>query len=530
MAYGRKSFASILGSFAAVASSLSLMTAATVAVTLGPDQAAAQTPRRGGTLTVARPADISVWDPKFTNDTNTIQAQYQIYATLIQNSSDGRELRPYLAESWELSPDSRIYTFKLRQNAKFCDGSPITSEDVKFSIERAMERDSRVTWQFPASPVVEALDPLTVRITLARPNVAFVSYLTLWGSTVLSKAYTERVGQQEMGQKPLGSGPFCLVRWDRGQVVVLRRNPHYWETERPYLDEVQLRVIADENAAVLQLRGGQIDVALSVPHNQFRALSGVPGITVSRVTLYASSSFVPNVRAFPAFKDVNVRRAMLYALDRQAMVDAILFGNGEPVHSPFYGPGLLFHTAEFGVPHDLEMAKRLMAQSAFPQGFSFRLVVPSGDDMANQTAVIVTNQLAQIGIRAQVQPTEAGTILQLRASGQFDMFYKLGSNTVIDPAMNIPFDFWSREEGGTDSAFSGYRNEELVRLSKAAEGEQDVARRTALYRDFQRIAMAEVPQLYLFHPSTVYATRNNVQGFAIFPTRVFRFWETWKTN
>ena len=132
--------------------------------------------------------------------------------------------------------------------------------------------------------------------------------------------------------------------------------------------------------------------------------------------------------------------------------------------------------------------------------------------------------------RQDPQPTEAGTILQLRASGQFDMFYKLGSNTVIDPAMNIPFDFWSREEGGTDSAFSGYRNEELVRLSKAAEGEQDVARRTALYREFQRIAMAEAPQLYLFHPSTVYATRNNVQGFAIFPTRVFRFWETWKTN
>ncbi len=96
--------------------------------------------------------------------------------------------------------------------------------------------------------------------------------------------------------------------------------------------------------------------------------------------------------------------------------------------------------------------------------------------------------------------------------------------------MNIPFDFWSREEGGTDSAFSGYRNEELVRLSKAAEGEQDVAKRTAIYRDFQRIAMDEAPQLYLVHPSVVYATRANVQGFELFPTRTYRFWETWKTR
>ena len=449
---------------------------------------------------------------------------------MIQNSSDGRELRPYLAESWELSPDSRIYTFRLRANARFCDGSPITAEDVKFSIERAMQSDSRVTWTFPASPVVEAVDPRTLRITLSRPNVAFVSYLTLWGSAVLSKAYTERVGVQEMGQRPLGSGPFCLERWDRGQLIVLRRNPHYWETERPYLDEIQMRVIADENAAVLQLRGGQIDIALSVPHNQYRALSGVPGITVSRVVLYASSSFVPNVRAFPPFRDVNVRRAMLMALDRQAMVDAVLFGNGQPVQSPFYGPGLLFHTADFAVPYDLEQARRLMAQSAFPQGFSFRLVVPSGDDMANQTAVIVSSQLAQIGIRVQIQPTEAGTILQLRASGQFDMFYKLGSNTVIDPAMNIPFDFWSREEGGSDSAFSGYRNEDIVRLSREAEGEQNVERRTALYRELQRIAMAEVPQLYLFHPSVVYAMRNTVRGFEIYPTRLYRFYEAWKTG
>ena len=492
--------------------------------------AEAQTPRRGGTLVVARAADVTVWDPKFTNDTVTIQAQHQIYANLMMNSADGRQLTPSLAESYELSPDSRIYTFRLRSNARFCDGTPITAEDVKFSIDRAMQRDSRVTWQFPASPVVEALDPRTIRITLDRPNVAFVSYLTLWGSSVLSKAYTERVGEQEMAQRPLGSGPFCLGRWDRGRVAVLTRNPHYWDAERPYLDQVELRVIQDENAAVLQLRGGQIDIALSVPHNQFRPLGSAPGVQVRRTTLYASSSFVPNVRAFPPFQDVNVRRAMLFALDRQAMVDAILFGNGEPVNSPFYGPGLLFHTADFAVPHDLAMARRLMAESRFPQGFSARLIVPSGDDMANQAAVITANQLAQIGIRIQVQPTEAGTILQLRSSGQFDMFYKLGSNLVIDPAMNIPFDFWPREIGGSDSAFSGYRNDELIRLSREAEGEQDVARRTALYREFQRIAMAEAPQIYLFHPSVVYAMRDTVRGFEIFPTRLYRFWDTWKTR
>ncbi len=492
--------------------------------------AAAQTPRKGGKLVVARQADITSWDPKFTNDTVTIQAQHQIYANLVQNSSDGQQLRPSLAKSYEISPDSKVYTFKLQDNAKFCNGAPITAGDVKFSIDRAMEKDSRVTWQFPAKPVVDALDDKTLRISLDRPNVAFVSYLTLWGSHVLSKEYAEKAGLQDLAQKPIGSGAFCLASWNKGQNAVLVRNPGYWDPERPYLDEVEMRVVQDENAAVLQVRSGQVDVALSVPHSQYRALQNVPGIRASMVTLYASSSIVPNVRSFPPFKDVKVRQAMLMALDRQAMVDALLFGNGEPVQSPFYGPGLLFHTKDFGVDHSLEKAKKLMSESSFPQGFTARLIVPSGDEMANQAAVIMNDQLSKIGIKIQVMPTEAGTILQLRSSGNFDMFYKLGSNLVIDPAMNIPFDFWSREEGGSDAAFSGYRNEEIVKISKEAEGEQDLAKRTAAYRDLQRIAMSEVPQIYLFHPSVVYVTRDTVKDFAIFPTRLYRFWETWKTQ
>lgn len=516
------------GRFLSFLATFALTLAAVPAVTaLMSDGAVAQTPKKGGKLVVARQADITSWDPKFTNDTLTIQAQQQIFANLIQNSEDGQQLRPALASSWDISADAKVFTFKLK-DSKFCNGAPITAADVKFSIDRAMEKDSRVTWQFPAKPVVEAVDDKTLRITLERPNVAFVSYLTLWGSHVLSKDYADKVGQQEMAQKPIGSGAFCLDRWEKGQFATLKRNPGYYDPDRPYVDEVEMRVVQDENAAVLQLRGGQIDIALSVPHSQYQALKATPNIKATMVTLYASASIVPNVRSFAPFKDTKVRLAMLHALDRQAMVDALLFGNGEPVQSPFYGPGLLFHTKEFGINYDLEKAKKLMAESSFPQGFTAKLIVPSGDEMANQAAVIMNDQLSKIGIKIQVQPTEAGTILQLRSSGNFDMFYKLGSNLVIDPAMNIPFDFWSREEGGSDAAFSGYRNEEIVKISKAAEGELDVAKRTAAYRELQRIAMSEAPQLYLFHPSVIFATRENVRGFAIFPTRLYRFWEVWK--
>jgi peptide/nickel transport system substrate-binding protein len=505
-------------------------TATIAALTILAPDASAQVPRRGGKLVIARSADITVWDPKYTNDTLTIQAQHQIYANLLESTPDGKSLQPSLAESYKISEDGRVYTFKLRSSAKFCDGSLVTADDVKFSFDRAMEKDSRVPWQFPNKPSVDVIDPATVRITLDKPNVAFSRYLTLWGTQVISKAYTERVGVQEMGLRPLGSGPFCMDRFVKGQVTTLKRNPGYWDPERPYLDEIELRYVQDENAAVLQLRSGQVDVALSVPFSQAESLKRAPGVTPSMVTLDATASIVPNLKTVPAVADAKVRQAMLMALDRQAIVDALLFGNGEPAQSPFYGPGVLYHTRDFGVPFDVNKAKKLMAESRFPNGFSAKLLIPSGDEIAGQAAVIVKDQLAKIGIGIDVQPTESGTWFSMWSGGNFELVYKLGSNLVGDPAQNMPFDFWSIEEGGRNAAYSGYRNEEIVKISKAAEGEMDLAKRAAMYREVQRIAMEEVPQIYLFHPSVVFATREEVKNFRIYPTRLVRLWEVWRTK
>ncbi len=491
---------------------------------------AQETPQSGGTLVVARPADVNLWDPKYTNDNASLWAQHQVYANLIQNSADGLELRPSLAESWEISDDSTTYTFTLRQNAFFCNGDPITADDVKFSFDRAMEDDSNVSWQFPANPQVSVIDDHTVQIEIDRPNVAFVSYLTLWGSHILSRDYAEEVGPEGLAAAPMGSGAFCLERWDRGQVAVLTPNPGYWEPDMPYVDRVEMRVVQDDNARILQLRTGEVDVALQIPFSQASSLDSVPDVDATMVTIYGTAAVVPNVSRVPELADVRVRQAISYAVDREAMIDAILQGNGEPAESPFYGPGILYHTDEFATGYDLERARALMAESSAPDGFEVDLVIPSGDELAQQTAVILNDQLAQIGIQINVVPVEAGTWWQMWSSGEFEMVYKLGTNDVIDPAMNIPFDFWPRDIGGSDSAFSGYVNERIVEISVEAEGAQDPDQRRELYTELQQIAMEEVPQLYLFHPTIIYGTRDNVQNFAVFPTKLHRFWEVWMTE
>ncbi len=491
---------------------------------------AQETPVRGGTLVVARAADVGLWDPKFTNDNDSLWAQGQIFTNLLQNSPDGTELLPALAESYELSDDATEFTFKLRANAQFCDGSQITAEDVKFSFDRANAADSNVTWQFASGMEVEVVDPLTVKITLPEPNVAFASYLTLWGSSILSKAHAEAVGEEALAENPLGSGPFCLETWEKGQRVVLTPNPGYWNPDQPYLDAVELRVVQDDNARVLQVRTGEVDIAMVIPFNLAGALDGVAGVKTYQETIYGTAAIVPNMAKVPALADVKVRQAIARVIDRQAMIDAVLFGNGQEAQSPFYGPGILFWTDEFAVEHDVDAAKALMAESGYPDGFAATLIIPSGDQLAQQTATIFADQLGQLGIEIAISPVEAGTWWSMWSGAEFELVYKLGTNDVIDPAMNIPFDFWSKAQGGSDSAFSGYTNDEIVEISKAAQRELDPAARGELYRELQRIAMEESPQFYLFHPTTIWAMRDNVHGFAIFPTKAHRFWETWKSQ
>ena len=144
--------------------------------------------------------------------------------------------------------------------------------------------------------------------------------------------------------------------------------------------------------------------------------------------------------------------------------------------------------------------------------------------------MILKDQLAQIGIDVTITPVEAGTWWEMWSGGTYEMLYKLGTNDVIDPAENMPFDFWSVEEGGSDAAFTGFHNARIVELSQMAEREFDPAKRAEMYYELQQIAMDEVPQLWLFHPSNRWATRDNIEGFSVFPTGLHRFWLASKTE
>jgi peptide/nickel transport system substrate-binding protein len=477
------------------------------------------------TLKVGRPEDGTSFDPINAGGNPSLWSQQQVIGMLVSNAADGKSLEPFIAKSWQTSTDGKLYTFSLRPEAKFCDGSPITAGDVKFSLDRAMTNEkSTVKWQFPSNPKVAVIDPTQFTITLNQPNAAFLSYLTLWGTGILSEKYVKEHGEAALVDQPLGSSAFCLQSWKKGQQLVLERNRYFWVPAQPYVDVVEVRTIPDDNTRILELQAGTIDIAIEPSYNQLTALKDDPNIQPKTLPLVGLAAIVPNVARRPELADPNVRLAMNYAVDRQAMIDAMLFGYGTPAKS-FLAEGVLYWTGDFGYGFDLAKAQQLLAASKYPNGFKAELIIPSGDTLAEQSAVILKDQLAKIKIDLTITPLEAGARSdRWRQKRDFDLMYKVSTQDILDPAENIPFDLWAQAEGGADGAYGGFYDPALSKLSQQAEGEMDTNKRAKLYYDLQKQVMAEAPQIYLFHPANRWAVRKNVAGFEIPATGLYRFW------
>ena len=278
-----------------------------------PPAAEAKVDKSGGVLRVARVADVYKWDPQFIDENDSLWASTQIYSALLKVSMDGTELEPFLAESYDMNDTATEFTFHLNKDAKFCDGTQITSEDVKFSFERAAASPA-VQWMVPAGMTFDVSDPLVFKITLAEPNIALPWWVTLWGMQVVSKAYTESHSAEQMLNEPLGSGIFCLKEWKKGEVIVLEPNPYSWLKDKegntlPYVDEVQWMVVPDANNRTLMLEAGEIDVAIDPPYNQVEALDAKDGISAYTADLMGEATIWLNMNKF---SDPKVRQAVNY--------------------------------------------------------------------------------------------------------------------------------------------------------------------------------------------------------------------------
>ncbi len=467
----------------------------------------------GGDLVFARIADPQTIDPSAAIDTESIWTCLLMYECLYTVTSNGHGTKPWLATGYELSSDQRTWTFHLRPDINFSDGSPLTSQDVKFTLERSMKG--------PNAYILSAVDGIdtpaadTVVVHTTHPWGPLLGDISMYSNAVLPNNLR---GEKDAAffQNPIGTGPFTLKSWTKGQSLVLTKNPHYWQPGKPHLDTVTFMTVPDSNTRVLQLRGGQADIIEAPPFSSVSNLQATSGI---KVDLFPSTAvfFVQMNEKRPQFADMHVRRAISYAIDRNSIVKDVLFGHGQPGASIFSPAWPFYDASTPKLWYDPATAKQELAMSSYPKGFTTTYAVVAGDTVNGSIAQIIQANLKAIGITMNIQSYDPSTLNDLQVKADYDMTPAEATLDIGDPDEDVPA-MITLKYGGIDSSYTWYNNAEMLKLTKDAELTVSPTARNSIYAKIQDMAAEQCPLVVLYYAPYAYAQQQTVNGFFVPPT------------
>ncbi len=478
-----------------------------------PSPTPAATGQTGGSVNLARGTDSDNLDPVTQDGNVNIWVFMNVYDQLVTVADNGLDLMPGLAEKWDVSDDGRTYTFHLRTGVKFYDGTPLKASDVKWSIERAKTTAESI-WTFTLDQVKEisAPDDQTVVITLTEPWAPFLSDISMFNSSIISQAFAEKVGVEKLVEQTMGSGPFHVQEWKKGESMVLVRNPNYWEQGLPKLDQITLTVIPDSNSRILQVKGGAVDGIIGqndVPFSQVNDLKSDPNLQVLIFPSTWNNFIVLNTREGP-LSDVKVRQALNYATDKQTLITAVLFGIGEPSNSFMPNGALYWNKDQSGYPYDLEKAKQLMTESSVPNGFKLEFQILAGNQQQLQIATAIKDMWGKIGVDVDIVQLEQGVFTDNYRRNQFQARLAGWTNDIIDPDELVSYAILPEQ---TENYHTGWVNQEAVDLARRARTTLDPEQRRQLYYRIQEIHMNDAPFVYLFTIPYVDVLHKRVRDF-----------------
>lgn len=441
-----------------------------------------------------------------------------IYDGLVRPTKDGQGVEPALATKWETSADGKTWTFTLR-DAKFSDGKALVAADVKASLDKA-RMGPKTQWKdtYKAIADVQAVDDKTVKIMLAQPHPPLLAELAMWVAQTMPADMANAVDQAGYDTyKTRGTGAYFLDGWKKGDPMILKKNPYYWKGGNGP-DEVHIEYIPDDNTRVLKLQGGETDVIDFVPLSQIQSLN--QGNTKAQAFTIQTYFTLPMNITIKPLDDKNVRQALNYALDKEAILKAVFFGQAKFQNSPI-PPGTYWDKNLAGYPFNLDKAKQLMAASSVPKGFTFEQSIASGNSVAQQVATIAKDQWAKIGVTVNIAQIESSALTAKRKDGSVMAWTGGWTNDMSDPT-----EIANRIlRGGTSTlgAYTRYNNPMVNNLIDSADLEQDPQKRAMLYSQIQQVYLDDAPQVFIAYPPATAAWQTSVTGFGLDTLSFYRF-------
>jgi peptide/nickel transport system substrate-binding protein len=465
----------------------------------------------GEVLVAAIGGEPDQLDPQKTSSYFAFEVLENVFDTLVE-PDENLEMQPALAESWNVSDDQLTWTFTLRQGVTFHDGSEFTSEDVVYSYNRIIDEELSNAWKFSSVTDVSAPDDDTVVITVAQPTPNLLSNLGGFkGMAIVEKSNVE---SGDITTAPVGTGPFSVAQYSSGDHITLKANPDFWGGA-PTLGGIEYRFISEPATALAALRAGDIDWTDVVPAQQVADLEGDDTVTLG-VTPSSDYWYLALNEAKDPWNDVRVRQAIAYAIDRDAIVQAVSYGTAAqnqlaiPEQSFWYTPYDEYST-------DLDEAQRLLDEAGFTGGTLDMLATSDYPETVTAAQIIAAN-LEPLGIDVEIRQPDFSTWLDEQNSGNFDMLM-MGWLGNIDPD---DFYYSQHHTDGTSNA-QKYSNAEVDELLDAARIETDQDTRKGLYGQAATIIADEASYIYLYNPSVIQVWSPNVTGYETRADRAIRF-------
>jgi len=501
----------------------SALTLAGIAGTAGRALAQGE-PQRGGVLSIGFASDSKTFDPTYSVQFTERQVLYVVYNTLVSYGTDF-SIKPELAESWKIEGEGQRIVFKLRTGVKFHDGTDFNAEAVKWNIDHRLDRQVASPQRQQLDPIiasVEVIDAATVAFNLKQRSPGLLSLLGERAGFMISPTAARKFGK-DLGNNPVGTGPFVFKEWVKGSHIIVERNATYWEAGKPYLDRIAFRDISGSVVGVQRLITGELDFVGDMSPQEIKPLAGRAGIKLDPITVGRWYSMQWHMYE-PPFDNAKLRQAFAHAIDRKRINDIVMDGRGTLIDGPT-PEGLWWHNANAKTyPFDPAKARTLLAEAGHPNGFEFTLSTPQVG-VFQQINQLVQEQLAAVGIKLKLDP--------VAQSEWYDRLVKRSTNMSPnrwtqrpDPDGLLYILFHSTGFANT----TGYKNDRVDKLLEDGRNTYDQAARKKIYDEAQEIIAKDIPMFSLFYSVEFAALRDTVQGFKWIPDQIPRFRDLWKKS
>jgi len=493
---------------------------------LGNENPGHEAPKRGGTLVIGIGQNPGHLNPAISTGSEVHAVADSLFNGLV-GLDDQANPYPDLARAWEVSDDARRYTFHLHAGVRWHDGEPFTSADVAFTFQQVLLRYHARTRTGLAGRLerIETPDDLTVTFVFREPYAPFLQQLNVTEAPILPRHVYASVADVQNAPEnlaPVGTGPYRFVEYVVDDRVVLARNDDYFKPGLPYLDRLVFRVIPDANTRLLALERGEVDFIGGLPAGELDRVDALPEVTVFTPNSGSGGGFCVMTMSFnlerERFADLRVRQAFAHAIDRQQVLDQVLFGRGRVASGPIHSQLAFAYSDDVrAYPFDPALAESLLDEAGHPRGADgtrFAATFLHFPAFAKYGEVLRQN-LAQVGVQLELVALDrAAFISRVFEQRDFDTNVISYCNN-SDPAIGVARVYVSSNIGNIPfSNAAAYVNPEVDRLFAEAASQADVAERGRLYAEVQRLLVDELPVLWLVETQFSAAGRAEVRGLA----------------